>query len=270
MPYPSTVLSTQIEQAAQQALADFLTPPRKPLSEAEQAFLDQAISWTIPFGGININAYRWGTGPTIMLVHGWGGYGLQLAEFVNPLLAAGYQVLAFDAPAHGRTAGLQTSGFELAQAIATVAQHQGSPIEGIIAHSLGAASTTLALDDGLKIGKVVYVGAICWLFNTVAIFAKRARLSSEVAAALQRLSEERFGQDLWQRFSIDRVAQNLSIPALLFHDRRDREVSFEESVAIAQSWSGARLIKTEGLGHRRILRDDAVIQQTVDFLTNPG
>ncbi len=268
MPYPSTVLSTQIEHAAQQALVDFLTPPRKPLSEAEQACLDQATSWTIPFGAINIHAYRWGRGSTVMLVHGWGGYGLQLAEFVHPLLTAGYQVLTFDAPAHGLTAGLQTSGFELAQAIATVAQHQGE-IAGIVAHSLGAASTTLALSEGLQTDKVVYIGAMCWLSNALSVFAKRARLSIEVEKSLRGLAEERFGQDLWQKFSVDRAAQNLSIPAILFHDRRDREVSLAESVAIAQNWSGARLIETEGLGHHRILRDGAVIQQTVDFLTNP-
>jgi pimeloyl-ACP methyl ester carboxylesterase len=233
MAYSSTVLSTQIEHEAQQAFADFLTPPRKPLSEAEQAFLDQAVFLTIPFGSININAFRWGTGPTIMLVHGWGGYGLQLAEFVNPLLTAGYQVLAFDAPAHGNTTGLQTNGFELAEAIATVAQQQGSPIEGVLAHSLGAASTTLALSEGMKTGKVVYVGAICWLSNAASVFAKRARLSTEVEGSFRRLFEERFGQDVWQRFAVNRTAQNLSIPALLFHDRHDREVSFEESVAIA-------------------------------------
>jgi pimeloyl-ACP methyl ester carboxylesterase len=266
MQHSTTAFSTQVEREAQQALENFLTPPRKPLSEAEQAMLDQATSFLIPFGAININAFQWGTGPTVMLVHGWGGYGLQLAEFVNPLLAAGYQVLAFDAPAHGSTTGVQTNGFELAEAIATIAQHQGS-IESIIAHSLGATSTTLALSEGLKTGKVVCIGAICWLSNALTVFAKRARLSVELEEVFRSLFEKKFGQDAWPRFAADRTAQTLSIPALLFHDRRDREVSFEESVAIAQSWSGARLVETAGLGHRRILRDDAVIQQTVDFLT---
>ncbi len=269
MEHPETACAAQVEREAQRAVKEFLTPVKKPLSDSEQALLEQATSCSIPFGSININAFRWGTGSTILLVHGWGGYGLQLGAFVTPLLNAGYQVLAFDAPAHGSTAGEQTSGLEMAQAIATVAQHQGS-IEGIIAHSLGAASTTLALSTGMKARKVVYLGAICRLSNNATIFAKRARLSPETEVAFRRLFEVQFGPDIWQRFAVDRTAKNLSIPALLFHDRSDREVPFEESNAIAQAWPEARLIETSGLGHKRILRNEFVIQQTVDFMTISG
>jgi pimeloyl-ACP methyl ester carboxylesterase len=266
------VSSIQVEQAGREALQQFLTPPTaRPLSDAEQALLDRAILLSISFGTVNINAFCWGNGPTVMLVHGWGGYGLQLSEFIQPLVDSGYQVLAFDAPAHGSTEGLQTNGFELAQAIVTVASYHTTTfsrqIEGIIAHSLGATSTTLALSEGLKTSKVVYLGAICWLSNALTVFAKRARISPEVEVVLRRLFMEEFGQDVWLRYAVDRTACQLSIPATLFHDRRDRDVSFEESVAISQSWFGSKLIETAGLGHRRILRDAAVIQQTVDFMT---
>jgi pimeloyl-ACP methyl ester carboxylesterase len=260
------LLSTQIETEAQKALEEFLTPPKKPLSESEQAILAQATLFSVPFGSINLHTFGWGEGPTVLLVHGWGGYGLQLNGFVNPLVKAGYRVLAFDAPAHGDTAGVQTSGLEMAQAITAVAQHQ-APIAGVIAHSLGAASTTLALKEGMQAHKVVYLGAICWLSNATATFARRSKLSKEVELALRNLFEVQFGQDIWQRFAVDRTAQNLSIPALLCHDRSDREVSLEESQAIAQAWSGARLIETSGLGHRRILRNESVIQQVVNFMT---
>ncbi len=178
--------------------------------------LDQATLLSIPFDTVNINAFYWGTGPTVMLVHGWGGYGLQLGEFVPPLIDSGYRVLAFDAPAHGSTEGLQTNGLELAQAIASVANYYtntfSQAIEGIIAHSLGATSTTLALSEGLQASKVVYLGAICWLSNALTVFAKRTRLSGEVEAALRNLFAEQFGQDLWLRYAVDRTALNLDIP----------------------------------------------------------
>jgi pimeloyl-ACP methyl ester carboxylesterase len=132
---------------------------------------------------------------------------------------------------------------------------------------LGATSTTLALSQGMKTRKVVYLGAMCWLSNALNVFAKRARLSTEVVSALRELFEQQFGRDVWKRLALDRNAQNLTIPAILFHDRRDRDVAFEESLAVSQVWSSARLIETAGLGHRRILRDESVIQQTVDFMT---
>jgi pimeloyl-ACP methyl ester carboxylesterase len=267
MKYSKTAFSVQAEQEAQQALLGFLTPLRQQPSESEQALFAKATILSIPFNALNINAFLWGNGRTILLVHGWGGYGLQLSEFVNPLLNAGYRVLAFDAPAHGSTPGEQTNFFELAQAIATVAQYQ-SPIEGIIAHSFGAASTTLALCNGLQTGKVVYLGAVGCLSNAATTFAKRVRLSGETTAAFRYLCEEKFGQDIWQKFTIDQTARHLSIPVTLFHDRRDREVPFSESLAISQIWSGANLIETVGLGHRRIMRDESVIRQAVEFMTS--
>jgi pimeloyl-ACP methyl ester carboxylesterase len=265
MEYSPKICSTQIESQAQQALEDFLTPPRNQPSESEQALLAQATLFSVPFGSIEINAFSWGTGATILLVHGWGGYGLQMSGFVEPLLQAGYRVLAFDAPAHGGTMGIQTNGLELARAISTVSEHQ-APIAGVIAHSFGANSTTLALSEGMQVCKAIYLGAACSLLNTTKVFARRAKLSIEVQAALKDLFESRFGRDIWQRLAIDRNIRNFSIPALLFHDRKDREVSIEESRTIAKVWSGAQLVETSGLGHRRILHNQQVVQQAVDFL----
>src|SRR5205823_2922525 len=43
-----------------------------------------------------VNAWRWGAGPTVLLVHGWEGRGSQLGAFVEPLVRAGLSVVAFD------------------------------------------------------------------------------------------------------------------------------------------------------------------------------
>ena len=78
--------------------------------------------------------------------------------------------------------------------------------------------------------------------------------------------ENKFGKDVWDLVSVDKRVTNLSIPALLFHDRHDRDCSLNESKAIASAWNGSQLIVTEGLGHNRILRDERVIQKTVNFI----
>lgn len=261
-----TLSSAQIESEARQALEQFLTPPKTPPSESEQAVLTRSTLFSIPFGSIDIRAFAWGTGEPVLLVHGWGGYGLQLSGFIDPLVNAGYRVIAFDAPAHGETEGIYTNGMEMARAISAIARHQG-PLGGIIAHSLGAASTTLALGEGMQTDKVVYLGAMCWLSNAAKVFARRAKLSPEVEAAFRDLFELEYGRDIWQKFAVDPLHCNLSSSALVIHDLKDREVSVEESRAIALAWSGARSIETSGLGHRRILRDEAVIQQAVDFMS---
>src|SRR3954465_12098288 len=46
--------------------------------------------------GHRVSDEKWGGGPLVYLVHGWGGEGPHLAMFVKPLVEAGYRVVAFD------------------------------------------------------------------------------------------------------------------------------------------------------------------------------
>ncbi len=55
-------------------------------------------------------------------------------------------------------------------------------------------------------------------------------------------------------------------PALVVHDRADREVDFSNAEALARAWPGSRLHATSGLGHRRILRDPAVLADVATFV----
>ena len=259
----------KIEQtiSATQVFEHFLTPPRKSPSAKEQKLIEQAKIFSIPTKIADLTAYAWGEGATVLIVHGWGGRGTQFGAFVKPLVDSRYRVLAFDAPAHGKTAGKQTNGFELAEAIATVAA-QSSPIDSIIAHSLGVTSTMLALSQEVFSRKVVCLASLCWLSSSVERFSQLLRLSPETKKELYYLMENKFGRDVWEVVSVDKRVANLPIPALLFHDRQDRDCSLNESEAISKSWKGSQLIVTEGLGHNRILRDRQVIQKTINFISS--
>ena len=249
-----------------QVFEQFLTPRRRTPSGKEQKLIERANIFSIPTKTVDLTAYSWGEGKTVLLVHGWAGRGTQFGwSLVKPLIESGYRVVAFDAPAHGKTPGEQTNGFEIAEAIATVAENQ-SPIDSIIAHSLGVASTVLALNKGLTIRKIVCLASLCWLSSSVTTFSRLARLSQQEEDELFGMMENKFGKDVWEIFSVDKQVANLNIPALLFHDRGDRESSLPESEAIAEAWRDSRLIVTEGLGHKRILRDRQVIEQIVQFI----
>ena len=84
-------------------LADrlFLTPPRHAAPERERHLLARVQFGKVCVAGRRIATWTWGTGPRIMLVHGWGGRGAQLGAFVEPLVANGFSVAWFDGPAHG-------------------------------------------------------------------------------------------------------------------------------------------------------------------------
>ena len=71
------------------------------------------------------------------------GRGLQLGAFVEPLVEAGYRVVAYDGPAHGESPGRRTNIFKLTEGLMAVADAVG-PLSGVIAHSLGTTAVLLA------------------------------------------------------------------------------------------------------------------------------
>ena len=46
----------------------------------------------------------------------------------------------------------------------------------------------------------------------------------------------------------------------------DVTLDADEGAALARAWPGARLLSTMGLGHGRILENDAVVRATADFI----
>jgi pimeloyl-ACP methyl ester carboxylesterase len=202
----------------------------------------------------------------VLLVHGWSGRGTQLAEFVAPCVAAGYRAVAFDAPAHGLSAGRATTLPEVGDVLGEIAVRFG-PVHGIVAHSFGVLCTLYALEQGLGVRRCVALSPPATLEGLVEKFAHGLALPPPAWRALRAELEARFGADLWSRFSPLRLAARATAPALVVHDADDREVPLHEGETLARAWPGASFHATAGLGHRRILRDPAVVARAVAYLS---
>jgi pimeloyl-ACP methyl ester carboxylesterase len=242
----------------------FFTPPPRRRSRRAEAVLGTGRQLALEVGQRRLAAWTWGEGPLVVLVHGWGGTGGQLAAFVAPLVERGFAVATFDAPAHGRSAGARTSLLEFTAALAAIARTLG-PIHGIVAHSLGAAATALALDRGLALERAVFVGPPADPAAWPARMAEQLGIAPRVMEEMRRRSERRL-RFRWRDLDVPAMARRFDAPLLVVHDAEDAEVGWREGAAIADAWPGARLATTRGLGHRRILRDSGVIAQTVEFL----
>src|SRR6201999_2421848 len=99
--------------------------------------------WYVGFEDASLAVYRWGDGPSVLLVHGWGGSAGQMTAFGEPLREAGFSVVAFHAPGHGASTGSWLAIPRFAAALAAVARFHG-PLHGIIAHSLGGPAALMA------------------------------------------------------------------------------------------------------------------------------
>ena len=248
----------------------FLTPPRHRAPERERDLLARARPGAVRVDGRRLATWTWGSGPRILLVHGWGGRGAQLGAFVEPLVASGFSVAWFDGPAHGASEGRLATIPEMARAVHGVVAALG-PIRGIVAHSGGGVVSAWAIRRWLLDGFVDLPEAIALIAPPAAFrgylerFAEACGLSAAARARLDRRLTARAGTPT-EAFDLPRFAADLPTAALVVHDREDAEVRWAEGAAVADAWPGAELVTTQGLGHRRILRERAVVARVTAFL----
>ena len=250
---------------AELAVALFRRPPRHRASDTEGATLGRGGRTDLSVDGRPLAIWRWGKGPVVLLVHGWGSRASRLASFVEPLTNAGFSVVAFDAPGHGASAGRLSSLPQFIAAVQTVARESGG-VEAIVAHSMGGAATTLAMGRGLRAGRVVFLAPAADPAGYSERFAAMVGLSPAVLARMRRSIEHRFDQK-WEEFDVLTAARAMTAPLLVIHDRDDSDVAWTDGAAIAAAWPGAELFSTSGLGHRRIVRDPDVVSRAVRFVT---
>lgn len=261
----TTVGSVAPGIAARWAESIFCTPPRHEPRTADEAFLAQGRRFTVRSEGQRLSAWEWGHGPTVALVHGWGSRAGRFSVMAAALADAGFRVVAYDGPAHGASTGRFASLPEFARALRAVAEEVG-PVHGVVGHSLGGAAVTLALRDGLAADRVVLLAAPSDVVRFSTAFADYLRLTPVTRTAMRSNLETRLRMR-WDELHVPTIAGSLQYPALVVHDRGDADVPYRQGVEIAEAWPGARLVSTEGLGHRALLRDPEVVRQVVDFLS---
>lgn len=251
--------------AAREGMKLFFQTRRYKRPEREHKLLQNATErFTFTWQGKELVAWAWGTGPTILLVHGWNGRGAQLGSFIEPLVAAGYRVVAYDGPGHGDSKGNQASLVDLSESVGAVVEQLGS-VAGVIAHSLGAAATTLALIEGKQIPWVIYLAPPLQPRDYVHKFAGFLKVSRETTSLMKALMSVHFRRS-WDSLDIPTLAKSLETPLLVIHDEEDKDVPFSEGDALVKAWPRAELIATQGLGHRRILHQADVIKQALAFI----
>ena len=77
--------------------------------------------------------------------------------------------------------------------------------------------------------------------------------------------EEKFNVKI-DAFSSSGVVKHLTTPTLVIHDEEDYDINIDCATRIAKHHPNATLIKTKGLGHRKVLRDDVVLNHIKLFI----
>lgn len=233
--------------------------------DQEKKWQKKASVKTLSAAGMKFTLYRWRRkGPKVLLIHGWSGRGTQFYKLIKRLLQSGYQPYAIDAPGHGRYPAKKTDLLKFVQAIEVVNKEFG-PFYALIGHSLGGVAIANAVIRGVSAQKLVVIGSPALISHTVKDFCKRIGATEITEYALYKKLKEIYGDNI-QDYSLATIASGISIPSLIIHDTDDEDVNYSEAILTHQNWPGSRLHTTSGLGHRRVLKDKAVIRKILKFL----
>lgn len=261
------------ERAAKKAFELFCTPRRKARKRLPPLFeKGEKLSFTLE--GHTIRGHRWLPHPAssnslkkAMILHGFESSSRNFEQYINALLKKGYEVLAFDAPAHGRSDGRRITVPLYMDMIRMVYDKYG-PIHSFLGHSLGGLALTLFLESVPhdSTNRVVLIAPAVEGTAAVDTFFQLLELNDEVRAAF-----DAYGYSLYNLpfswFSLRRALHGIKADVLYVQDEDDTITPLKDTFPVKEdAHPHIRWVITRGLGHRKIYRDGEVLRQVVDFL----
>lgn len=249
----------------------FLTPlPPKWL----QRGMADGAGWRIeqwPFEQASLALHSlWGPphAPVVLLVHGWGGHAGQMHPLADALHGCGLRPVIIEMPGHGHSAGMRSTLPQFARAIEYVGnrlRQQGNEVNVVVAHSLGATAAAYAVGRGMGVARLVLLAPAASPPAFTRLFAQVFGLSERTRAAMQARIEARESM-LMPLFEASAAGGRIDAATLVVHDRHDAMNRFDDGQAFADAIPGARMMATEGLGHRKILKDARVLEAVAQFM----
>lgn len=255
------------KKAAQELFTIFCTPYATTQRNEEPK---QAAPLQFVLNGKKINGHCWNhpQQKKALILHGFSSAAHKFDRYVAPLVKKGYEVLSFDAPAHGSSEGSTVNAIEYAAMIKKIIELYG-PVESFIAHSFGGIAISLVLesmphDDTTRLVLIApateTTSAIDGAFKLFGI--NDAGIRKEFDNIIYTISGH---EPEW--FSIRRAVKNSKAKILWLHDEDDDMTPLSDALKVKEdNHPNIKFVITKGLGHRRIYHDAAVKKAVIDFL----
>lgn len=244
----------------------FFTPLKYKTPEKELIWENKSQKFSVMAMGKRIQCYSWGKGPVIVLIHGWAGRATQFRKFIEAFTELGYRVVGFDGPAHGKSEGKKTNIDEFYEALRSIYKVTGEPV-AIICHSFGGSAALFSAKQGLTIRKLINIASPTIGDEIINTYLRAINGSKSTGDFFKSYVMKKTGKtfDDYTSLSFIRdIKQEISL--LLVHDEDDKEVYLKHALELQKVYPAAKLVVTKGLGHTRILKDDAVVANCVTFV----
>lgn len=257
------------KKAGEEAFRLFCTPYVKYSGKESEVFkAGEALQFMLD--GKKIKGYRCNHPQQhkVLLLHGFSSSCHNFQSYVPGLIHKNYEVLAFDAPAHGASEGETINAVEYADMIKKIVELYG-PIKGFLAHSFGGLAICLALEQ-IPHAADTKVVLIAPATETSTAIDKAMVLLGVKNPVLRRSLDElifklKGKETSW--YSIRRAIKNIKASVLWIHDEDDDITPMKDAVKVQDDAPGnVKFHFTKTLGHRRIYRDSQVMNEVINFL----
>ncbi|MFY7840862.1 MAG: alpha/beta hydrolase [Lacibacter sp.] len=255
-------------KAAEKAFELFCTPYTTNKKKAPAVF-EKAEKLHLNFEHYNLVGYRWNHPQTkkALILHGFSSTVKKFDHFVMPLVKKGYEVIAFDAPAHGDSSGKTINVYQYRETIKKVYERFG-PIHSFIAHSFGGLALSLFMEEQpyQENKKLVLIAPATETESALNSFASVLKIDEEVKEEMRKIIFEKSGHTSDQ-ISVRHAAQKIKAEVLWIHDEDDDVTPWADAAKVQQdNHPNFQFMLTKGLGHRRIYRDNKVKKAIMEFL----
>jgi len=249
------------------ALSLFSKPLKgKKLNEKQIDFLDTAFKEELEHEGLNIMTYRWlGKNKTILLAHGWESNATRWRPLIENLKAQNYNIIALDAPAHGRSGSKNFNAILYSEFINIVSKKFNPDI--IIGHSVGGMATVFYQHkyQNTALEKLVLLGAPSNFTGVFNRYVQMMGYNKKVDKQMGQIVLEKYGH-LPAYFSAGDFTKEIKTSALLIHDERDRIIPYQDAKHFEKNYLNAQLITTQGFGHS--LNNETITEYINKYITN--
>lgn len=250
--------------AAKRALNLFTSPRKGRYTEDQRKVINDALYEELQFNGLDIATYRWqGKGKTVLLAHGWESNASRWKYLLKNLKSNNYNIIALDAPAHGRSGGKEFNAVLYAEFINVVAK-KFHP-DTIIGHSVGGMAAVFSIHNfGLEsVNKLVLLGAPAHFTGVFSRYKSMMGFNKRISKDLDKIVLERFGQSV-DYYSAANFTSNFKAKGLIIHDKNDNIIPYEDALLFANRYKNSELLSTSGFGHG--LKDRSITPKVLEFI----
>ena len=259
--------------AGKQAFLLFQKTKKNVIRKNERQFYNLSRHFTIPHHLEDIDCYELGDPkkPMVLLVHGWDSNAGSMAAIAFQLVEKGYYVVAFNLPAHGfsklKRVNLKTCREYFLAVVEKI--YPDKPFT-VIAHSFGSAVATFSLSDSrFDIDKLILLTNPNRFIEVLRGYQLLVKLSDKSFNIMLEMAEKLIGQPV-TKMNIEDMGKKINYDnLLLIHDRSDKVIPYQNSIAVKDKWDNSELVTLEKIGHYKMLWNEHVINSIIQFLDSP-